>query len=278
MPNRFVSFMDILGFGTFVESNDIKTVLHSLRLTLSMVPVVCKLGTFANDTRKFHITASDPKLHVFSFSDTFVLISEDDSLASFFQIVAGTSIFSSYLFAAKLPVRGAITCGEAEFIPGTSHLVGRAIIRAARLEKCQDWFGVLLDADMLSEDRRKLLSVPFLKPLVVQYDVPFKPGSDLRNPSQVINWRFNMVVESGTTSLFRDSCDPSHTRKKEHTLTFCRWLRASASAYGAVHDDKGQELGVPWLTGIWVGTKPPGARQAWHMAMTAEGRGGLPLV
>ena len=45
MPNRFVSFMDILGFGTFVESNDIQTVIHSLQNTLSMVPILRTVRT-----------------------------------------------------------------------------------------------------------------------------------------------------------------------------------------------------------------------------------------
>jgi len=80
--------MDILGFGSFVESNDIKTVIGRLQMTMSMVPIVRTLGILPDgkDTRKFQIIGHDPNLSIFSFSDTFVLASQDDSAASFFQV------------------------------------------------------------------------------------------------------------------------------------------------------------------------------------------------
>jgi hypothetical protein len=46
-------------------------------------------------------------------------------------------------------------------------MVGRAIIRAARLEKCQEWFGVFIDPEILNEERLRILSVPLLKPLAL---------------------------------------------------------------------------------------------------------------
>lgn len=266
MATRFVSFLDILGFASFVESNDIQTVIRSLQNTLSMVPLVRSLGSLPDgvETRPFHITARDPKLSFFSFSDTFVLASQDDSPTSFFQIVVGSALFSTYLFGASLPVRGAITCGEAEFVPGTSHLVGRAVTRAARLEKCQDWFGVVVDPEILTGDRRQVLTLPFVKPLVVDYDVPLKEGAEIRSPCPVINWRFNMVAQRGIASLFRESSDASHQRKRNQTLEFCRWLRKTDRAYGQLHDTNGQELGVPWLGGVWVADKPPGTPGVGH--------------
>jgi hypothetical protein len=258
--------MDILGFGDFVESTDIQTVIAKLQSALVIAPVAQLLGSFPKgvETRQFHVTAQDPQLRVFSFSDTFILSSQDDSVSGFFQIIVGTALFSTYLFAAGLPVRGAITCGEAEYIPGTAHLVGRAVIRAARLEKQQDWFGVLLDPEILTEERRQILSLPFVKPLVVDYDVPLKESAEMRNPCTVINWRFNMVVQPGIVSLFRKSEDPAHQKKRDATLKFCRWLRDSGLAYGTLHGTDGKKLGVPWLTGCHVGPKEPGTPGAIH--------------
>jgi hypothetical protein len=115
----------------------------------------------------------------FSFSDTFVLSTPDDSSASFFQIVVGTAVLAQHLFAMRLPVRGSITLGEAEAIPGTHHLVGRAIVRAARLEKAQNWFEVIIDPDILNEKHRAMLQIPLVGPLVVSYPVPVKEGSGL---------------------------------------------------------------------------------------------------
>jgi hypothetical protein len=262
---RFVSFLDILGFADIVESMPIQTVLRSLEVTLSMVPLVRSLGSVPGVAEpQFHIKAKESNVTIFSFSDTFVLATRDDSPTSLFQIVAGTAIFSTYLFAAKLPVRGAITCGEAEYIHGTSHMVGRAIVRAARLEKCQEWFGVVIDPDILNAERLQILSIPLLKPLVVDYNVPLKPGAGIPNPCKVVNWRFNMVVQHGVSSLLREGADPIHKTKRRHTLEFCRWLRTQGLAEGQILSADGKDIGVPWLRGCWVADKPPGTVGVGH--------------
>lgn len=263
---RFVSFMDILGFADLVESSDLDVIIQRMRATLSMVPVVLSLGHFRKDakTQSLELIASLPKLNVFSFSDTFVLASHDDSAISFFQVVVGSALFAKYLFAASLPVRGAITCGEAEYIPGTSHLVGRAVIRAARLEKQQDWFGVIVDPEILTSERQMILSLPLVKPLVVQYAVPLKPGTGIINPCTVINWRFNLEVQQGTGSLFPNTSDSLHSAKRDNTLAFCRWLRDNNLAYGHITAPNGTKLNVPWLATNMVGPHQPGTPGAEH--------------
>jgi len=143
-------------------------------------------------------------------------------------------------------------------------LVGRAVIRAARLEKSQDWFGIILDPEILTDERRQILSDPIVKPLVVDYQVPFKEAAELRNPCKVINWRLNMVVQRGTGSLFRESSDPSHQKKRNHTLRFCRWLRNNGLASFSFQSAEGKEIAVSWLRGIWVGDKPPGTPGVGH--------------
>jgi hypothetical protein len=205
---RFVSFLDILGFADLVESTEVKIVIEKLQSTLSMVPVAKALGVFPNIPNKFGNFDPEkqlPALSVFSFSDTFVISSSDDSAMNFFQIVIGTSLLSKYLFAAGLPVRGAITCGEAEYIPGTAHLVGRAVIRAARLEKAQDWFGIIIDPEILTPEREQVLALPLVSPVVVSYHVPFKQMNHIPNPCRVINWRLTWKFSPGPHLYFRSA-------------------------------------------------------------------------
>ena len=262
---RYVSFLDILGFGSLIETRKLEEVMGRLNHVLSMVlPMVKGLGKVPNDTRQFHVGLTVEKLTVFSFSDTFVLYSEDDSPDSFFQIVAGSKLFCSYLISMGLPVRGALTLGEAECIPNTQHLVGKAIVRAARLEKMQEWFGVLIDPQIMNAQQRQILDTPLLKPLTVNYTVPVKPGESLPVPSIAINWRFNLVVQNGIESLFPESSDPAHQVKRQNTLDFCRWLRGQKMIDGHPIGPDGKELSIPWLNGLWVGESIPGTAGKWQ--------------
>jgi len=95
--------MDILGFGNFVESNDLSIVQGKLNFVLgSVLPMVLTLGVFPSSSEHkqlFDTTIATQKLKVWSFSDTFVLVSEDDSDESFFQIIAGSFICARWLAA-----------------------------------------------------------------------------------------------------------------------------------------------------------------------------------
>jgi hypothetical protein len=262
---RYVSFLDILGFANLVESTKLADVMGRLSHVLSAVlPTVKGLGKVPNDPRQFHVGLTVHKLTVFSFSDTFVLYSEDDSHDSFFQIVAGSKLFCSNLMSIGLPVRGALTLGEAEHIPNTQHLVGKAIVRAARLEKIQEWFGVVIDPQIIDRRHQQILDMPILKPLTVDYTVPVKQGESLPIPTRVINWRFNLVAQNGIASLFPESSNPSHQLKRQNTLDFCRWLRGQNLVEGHATGPDGKELNIPWLTGLWVGESMPGTVGKWR--------------
>lgn len=230
----------------------------------TVLPIVRDLGKVPNDPRQFHVGLTVQKLTVFSFSDTFVLCSEDDSPDSFFQIVAGSKLFCSHLMSLGLPVRGALTLGEAEYIQNTQHLVGKAIVRVARLEKMQEWFGVVIDPLIMNPQQRQILEIPLLKPLTVNYTVPLKPGESLPSPTMAINWRFNLTVQNGLESLFPESSDPAHQAKRQNTLDFCRWLRRQNLIDGNPLGPDGKELSIPWLNGLWVGESIPGTAGKWQ--------------
>lgn len=121
---RYVSFLDILGFGSLIESSKLEDVIRQLSHVLSSVlPTVKSLGQLPSDPCLFHVKLTVHKLTIFSFSDTFILYSEDDSPDSFFQIVAGSKIFCTHLMSIGLPVRGAITLGECVLFPADVHVV-----------------------------------------------------------------------------------------------------------------------------------------------------------
>ena len=255
---RYIAFLDILGFADQVEHKPLDEIIHKISLSLQSLQVAQHLSVFLHDQGKegFGLAVNAKCLEAFSFSDTFVLSSRDASPASFYQLIAGTAVLAQHLFSVQFPVRGALTCGEADFVPGTNHLVGKAIIRAARLEKIQDWFGVIIDPSFPNSE--SLSQFPLIKPLVVKYDVPWKSNAGFSGPCWTINWRFNLEAENGISSLFQQSEDDENKRKVQNTLNYCKFLRSNNLAYGSLRTEKGEQIHVPWLRGMWLGQKPPG--------------------
>lgn len=124
--------------------------------------------------------------HVFSFSDTFVLASRDLSEAAVASFIVTSALLTQYLFAQTLPVRGAMTFGEADFIPGSDHMVGKGIIKAATLEKNQQWLGVVVDVPSMPPAAALIFELPGFAPLFVRWNVPMKKGGELRE-AMVVN-------------------------------------------------------------------------------------------
>jgi hypothetical protein len=264
---RFIAFIDILGFGSMIESTPLPEIINRLYLAfngvtfaqhLNILNEVLPLTERATISEIGSLLSADARcLDYFSFSDTFVLSSTDDSNLSFFQIVVGTAILTQQLFAMKFPVRGAITFGEAEAIPGTHHLVGRAIVRAAKLEKAQDWFGAIIDPELVNNERLNILRMPMISPLVVPYVVPVKSGSGLSGELQTINWRFNLTAQEGIASLLPPSEDPSAMKKRNNTLEYCHFLRQNRLAWGRTTTASGKSIHIPWLQGVHSGGHRP---------------------
>jgi hypothetical protein len=170
---RYVSFLDILGFSEIVRNTDLESLIKRFKAILFFKPYVEALGRWNNLEGK--IQPANRKCSCFSFSDTFVLSTDDASIESFNDITIATFLLARSLFGLGFPVRGAITKGEADYIPGTNHLIGKALIDAAELEKKQDWFGVILSPDILSA--QDTLPQDPIGDILIKYSVPFNHRS-----------------------------------------------------------------------------------------------------
>jgi len=250
VPMRAVAFLDILGFSDLVQREDLATVKQRFALALQSLQLA-QAGATPQPGKPLK------PFHCFSFSDTFVLAAADNSLEANAAFVIGSALLIQYLFAQGLPVRGALTYGEADFIPGTNHLIGKAIVTAHALEKNQNWLGVLVDWNSFPLEAQATFMVPVFAPLYTRWDVPMKDAQPLKN-TLVVNWRFNLVVEKGTRSLFHPTQDPRAQRKIENTLAFAKHIRDNNQHAGHAIDNNGNRMKIPWLAGCAVGSKEPG--------------------
>jgi len=227
---RYVSFLDILGFSNMIRENDLDFIIRKFEAVLYFLPHPKALGKYVK--LEGETNQGVKKCSCFSFSDTFVLSTEDTSDESFNNITIATFLLARSLFGVGLPVRGAITRGEADCIPNTNHLLGKAIIGAKELEEKQDWFGIILSPDVLSV--YDVIPSGPIEDILVEYQVPLKECKD--TPFVVINWRLNLDVEHGIESLFPNVSDHRQLRKKMNTLKFEKYINDSGKAYRDVKE------------------------------------------
>jgi hypothetical protein len=125
---------------------------------------------------------------------------------------------------------------------------------AYELEQAQAWIGVALHPsvheqfpDLLpsNEAPRGLLDDIFLK-----YPVPMKDGSSQN--LRTLNWRFNLVVEKGTRSLFANDGPQQVMQKVNNTLKYAEAIVRSGRIYVAEQSTLPAEL-----RSMWIGGKEP---------------------
>jgi hypothetical protein len=229
---KYISFLDILGFSDIILDNNLEGIMEKFKMVTGfIIPYSEFLGEWIATGNRDH--QSNKKCSSFSFSDTFVLYTKDSSHESLNNIIIATFLLTRSLFAVGFPVRGALTKGEADYIPNTNHLIGKAIINAARLEKQQEWFGVIISPDVLSKNNAAMLDEPTSQ-ILAEYPVPFKNGENI--PHMVINWRLNLVAKYGTKSLLPKPFDASSDVKIENTLKFAKHIRDTKQAYKRLNE------------------------------------------
>ncbi|MDP3013968.1 MAG: hypothetical protein Q8M92_06990, partial [Candidatus Subteraquimicrobiales bacterium] len=116
------------------------------------------------------------------------------------------------------------------------------------------WIGVAIDESVEQaypelfehvKDNENILSSIFLR-----YPVPFKDG--IIKELHTLNWRFNLIVQKGTRSLFKETNDKDVVEKINNTLNYAETVVKSGSIYA-----KNEETFPVELRSMWVGDSEP---------------------
>ncbi len=123
-------------------------------------------------------TTDMPAVSYACFSDSFIIYTESDSGRDLACIDSVARWFVYNLITSRIPVRGALSCGDFYADKENSIYFGSALIEAHAYGEAQDWLGLLLaPSAVLQMDK---LGVPAGKRLNYAYGkIPFKPGSTL---------------------------------------------------------------------------------------------------
>lgn len=204
---KYVAFLDILGFRKFVENNDHDTIVKKYENAfVTSVQQAVSLGRYKiieKDGQKTAVAAlENAKVYSLLVSDSAVLWTDNVSPQSFVDIIVTVRQLVLGCFYTGFPVRGAITVGSVTdqyFKSGKYHyatIIGKAFAEAVELEKKQNWSGCIIDnkgMDALCrndtlENADGNVVLEYIKELkwIVQYDVPLKDGEKQR--MYVVDW------------------------------------------------------------------------------------------
>jgi hypothetical protein len=173
---RFVAFLDIMGFKDRVWRNDHEDVLKTMEVLAKGINALRPSGNGSNTL-----------LPLF-FSDSILVVSRDGEFDSASELILGLQGIMKTAFEAGIPVKGAIAYGRQTSDVKQSVHFGRPLIDAYELEEDLLLYGVALHHTAEKQlndsitDWGKSLVLPSLEVLrnlgqVLRYKTPMKKGA-----------------------------------------------------------------------------------------------------
>ena len=162
------------------------------------------------------------------FSDTFLIYSDDDSASDFAAMDMVARWFVHFLIMNRIPVRGAVACGDFYADSEHSPYFGKALVEAYEYGEAQDRLGYLLCPSAMA--RLEVLDLSADARLNYAYsDVPFHEGKEPENavkqlPGCLLGRWVMINGENQCLSRLREmmgeSKDARIVRKYKNTIEF----------------------------------------------------------
>lgn len=179
---RFIAFFDIMGFKDFVTHNSHENVLEKLEQLTSFKEMIEEERNLYLNNKPNAINSSiKPVL----FSDSFLMISNDDSKDSLNDMLYLAIVFMQMCIEKEIPIKGCISCGKLTADFKKSIFFGQPLIDAFLLEEELELYGCLIDHHL----EKYLLKYKFTDEIVL-YKVPLKTG---KVNHKLINWALSNV-------------------------------------------------------------------------------------
>jgi hypothetical protein len=135
--NRFVVFLDILGFKDLVMRSSHAEIYKLLNYITDKKKIIEEVKD-ADELEK-----SDIEFFSVTFSDSIVIFSKNDSFLHFDIISSITGYFFSKLIEKSIPIKGAIAHGVISINKSSQIFFGQPIIDAYLLEEDLNYMGIV---------------------------------------------------------------------------------------------------------------------------------------
>lgn len=130
--NKFIAYLDILGFKQLVNSNSLDAVRLKLDKLISI------LGT---TSEQYH-----DQLDIIRFSDSIILITKGSQSEDLDNLVQSILYIQIHAIQLQIPIKGAVSFGEILYEKEISLLIGKPLINAYTLQEEVKFIGVVIDS------------------------------------------------------------------------------------------------------------------------------------
>lgn len=136
--NRFVAFLDILGFKDLISKKSHAEIYDKLN-------TISKTKNLLEDVPENIINHNykDAEIYIVSFSDSIIVFSKNDSLENFQYFLVSVRYLFAKTVAAGIPLKGGIAVGEISVNKSEQIYFGQAIIDAYLMEEDVNYIGVV---------------------------------------------------------------------------------------------------------------------------------------
>lgn len=219
-----IALIDILGYGNILCKNSIEFVKDSI--IDSLIRTIETANSIVNrDRLRFNKFANNNTEHTFQieylfFSDSFLLYVETDKSCSINSsehtlnsLCYALCLILALSFEKNIALRGAVSYGEFYIKKDPVIIIGKVITELARIEKSQQWAGIVLSDS--------LRSFNYSDQFVRTYLTPFK-GKDNSREMKVIDWLKLKTIDLSLIDFDKlfDSELEDVKEKKQNTIRF----------------------------------------------------------
>lgn len=190
VENRYVLFMDILGFSKLIHNNDsekIKQIYENIfignyswafdRAASKFHITHVSVPTFKGENEVEDLIQNKFELHI--MSDSIILWTLDDTVESLKDLCKFVSSYLAVNLWQGLPLRGGISKGEIINVDkkvnniAQTCIVGKGVVNAYHAEQKQNWMGITIDETQINEEELEALLSDDNTP-IIKYNVPMK--------------------------------------------------------------------------------------------------------
>ncbi len=192
--NRFIVFMDIMGFQDTVyrsSHNEVKRIMEQLKNPIQAID-----KEFQEKLKGKGVTigkTADQVVKPVIFSDSILLFSYDESPESFRKTLWAVQFIIGDAIRHGIPIKGAIAYGRQTADIDNSLYFGKPLIAAFELQKDLYMYGVVLHhtVDNYMQKKKKGCKSIIDSHEIRRYDAPFKQGSISH---YVVDWPDYFIV------------------------------------------------------------------------------------
>lgn len=224
--NRFVAFLDILGFKDLIMRKSHEEIYQALNQ-------ISKTKKLVEEAAMKLDQLGDAEVYLVSFSDSIVLFSKNDSFENFHYFLLATRWLFTGAFNKQIPIKGGMAHGEISLNKTEQIYFGQPIIDAYLMEEDVNYMGVVAhnSIDNYISNIKTKRDLESLDTLLFEEKTPLKCGSLTHtnlNWFQIIKLKDNIIDKEDIKkriNLFKKSTSGTSRKYIDNTLSILEKLK-----------------------------------------------------